>query len=119
MHRVALIYNTASGQDWLRRQAVVDKTLALLRGAGVEADALATDGPGSASRLAELAVRQGYDTILACGGDGTVHEVLQYVVGTQVALGVVPLGTANALAADLGLVSSPLKTAGRLLDAAQ
>jgi diacylglycerol kinase family enzyme len=117
MHHVALIYNPASGQDWPRRQAVVDKTLALLRGAGVEADALATDGPGSAGELAAQAVREGCDTILACGGDGTVHEVLQCLVGTQVALGVVPLGTANALAADLGLGASPTRTTGRLLDA--
>jgi len=116
MDRVALIYNPASGQEWPRRN-VVDKTLALLRDAGVHAEALETDGPGSAGKLAEEAVRQGYDTILACGGDGTVHEVLQCLVGTTVALGVVPLGTANALAADLGLGSSPTRTAGRLLDA--
>jgi diacylglycerol kinase (ATP) len=117
MDRVALIYNPASGQEWPSRNAVVDKTLALLRDAGVQADALETDGPGSAGRLAEQAVCEGYDTILACGGDGTVHEVLQFLVGTPVALGVVPLGTANALAADLGLGSSSTKTAGRLLDA--
>ena len=117
MHHVALIYNPASGQDWPRRQAVVDKTVALLRAAGVQVEALATDGPGSGGLLAEQAVRQGCDTILACGGDGTVHEVLQCLVGTPVALGVVPLGTANALAADLGLGSSATKTAGRLLGA--
>ena len=35
--------------------------------------------------------------------DGTVHEVLQALVGTEIALGVIPLGTANALASDLGL----------------
>jgi diacylglycerol kinase family enzyme len=68
--------------------------------------------------LAGQAVREGFDTVLACGGDGTVHEVVQSLVGTEVALGVVPLGTANALAADLGLVASPGKVAHKLLHAA-
>jgi diacylglycerol kinase family enzyme len=67
--------------------------------------------------MAREAVHRGCDTILACGGDGTVHEVLQSLVGTSVALGVVPLGTANALAANLGLRSSPSKTVRKLLDA--
>lgn len=107
MRQVALIYNPESGQHSPRRKAVIEEALAVLRAAGVEAEALATDSPGSAGVLAAEAIRQGCDTIFACGGDGTVHEVLQSVVGTDVALGVVPLGTANALAADLGLGMGP------------
>jgi diacylglycerol kinase family enzyme len=91
--------------------------LEVLRKAGVEADALETHAPGSAKALALGAVRQGYDAILACGGDGTVHEALQSVVGTEVALGVVPLGTANALAQNLGLGRSPVKAVRALLNA--
>jgi diacylglycerol kinase family enzyme len=68
--------------------------------------------------LAGQAVREGFDTILACGGDGTVHEVVQSLVGTEVALGVVPLGTANALASDLRLIAPPGKVARKLLDSA-
>lgn len=59
----------------------------------------------------------GYDTVLACGGDGTAHEVVQSLVGSDVALGVIPLGTANALAADLGLIATPAKVARKLLEA--
>jgi YegS/Rv2252/BmrU family lipid kinase len=117
MRRVALIYNPASGQHSNRRRTAIDKALDLLRVAGVEAEALETCAPGSAEVLAEQAVRQGCDTIIACGGDGTVHEVLQSLVGTNVALGVVPLGTANALAANLGLRSSPEKVVRKLLTA--
>jgi diacylglycerol kinase (ATP) len=117
MRRVALIYNPASGQHSVRRAKVIQKVLALLREAGMDAEALETDAPGSARSLAKAAVRSGYDTILACGGDGTVHEVLQCLVGTSVALGVVPLGTANALAQDLGLGRSPLHAVRRLLQA--
>jgi YegS/Rv2252/BmrU family lipid kinase len=117
MRRVALIYNPASGQYSTSRRAAIDQALAVLRGAGVEAEALETLAPGSASVLAEEAVRRGCDAVLACGGDGTVHEVLQSLVGTDVALGVVPLGTANALAANLGLNASPAKVIRKLLTA--
>jgi diacylglycerol kinase family enzyme len=117
MRRAALIYNPASGQDSPRRKAVIEGALSVLRRAGVEANALETNAPGSAGKLALEAVCNGCDTIIACGGDGTVHEIMQCLVGTQVALGVVPLGTANALAADLGLGTSPLRAVEILLTA--
>jgi len=117
MRRVALIYNPASGQHSRRRSASVRNILAVLRKAGIEADALETHAPGSGKSLALAAVRQGYDAVLACGGDGTVHEVLQSLVGTDVALGVVPLGTANALAQNLGLGRDPLKAVNALVTA--
>ena len=118
MRRVALIYNPASGQISARRKSAVEDAMAVLRQAGVEAEAYETGAPGSAVTLAKQAVDKGCDTILACGGDGTVHEVVQSLVGTDVALGVIPLGTANALAADLGLVAPPAKVARKLLEAA-
>ena len=117
MRHVAVIYNPASGQYSARRKAAVQEVLDVLRQAGIEARAFVTDTPGSATTHAQQAVREGYDAILACGGDGTVHEVLQSLVGTQVALGVIPLGTANALAADLDLIAPPAKAARRLLAA--
>jgi diacylglycerol kinase (ATP) len=117
MRRVALIYNPQSGQHSGQREKSLQRAIAVLREAGIEADALETDGPGSAKSLARAAMRNSYDTILACGGDGTVHEVLQCLVGSEVALGVMPLGTANALAQDLGLGTSPVKAVRKLLDA--
>jgi diacylglycerol kinase (ATP) len=117
MRRVALIYNPQSGQHSSHRGGALNGALKMLREAGIEADALETDGPGSAKNLARAAMRNNYDTILACGGDGTVHEVLQCLVGTDVALGVMPLGTANALAQDLGLGTSPVKAVRKLIEA--
>ena len=117
MRRVALIYNPASGQHSSRRASVIKDALAVLRHADIEADALETHAPGSAKALAQAAIRQGYDTIFACGGDGTVHEVMQPLVGTSVALGIIPLGTANALAQNLGLGKAPLKAVRALLSA--
>jgi len=118
MRRAALIYNPASGQQSAKRAAIIAGALAILRAAGVEALSMETSAPGSAGTLAVEAVRQGCDTIIACGGDGTAHEILQHLVGTPITLGVVPLGTANALAANLGLGASPLKAIQKLLSAA-
>jgi len=117
MDRVALIYNPASGQYSARRKAAIEEVLGVLRGAGVEADAYVSDTMGSAEQYAKQSVREGRDAILACGGDGTVHAVLQTLVGTDTALGVIPLGTANALASNLGLIGSPAKCARKLVDA--
>jgi YegS/Rv2252/BmrU family lipid kinase len=117
MRRVALIYNPASGQISARRKAAVEKALAVLREAGVTAEAMETRQAGEATLHAREAMNAGCDTVLACGGDGTVHEIVQSLVGTDVALGVIPLGTANALAANLGLVGAPAKTARKLLGA--
>lgn len=117
MQKAALIYNPASGQHSGQREAQIQSALAVLREAGVNAEAFTTSGVGSGTQLAQHAIGAGFDTIIACGGDGTVHEVLQSIVGSDVALGVVPLGTANALAADLGLIGSPAKAVSILLKA--
>ncbi len=117
MRRVALIYNPASGQRLDKRSGRIADVVAVLREAGVEVEAIATESPESAGFQAQEAVRQGYDTILACGGDGTVHESLQKLVGGTAALGVIPMGTANALATDLGMPSSAVKAVKALLTA--
>jgi diacylglycerol kinase (ATP) len=117
MHRVALIYNPASGQHPRRRASLIKNVAEVLHSAGIEVEAIPTESAASAGTQAQQAISDGCDTVLACGGDGTVHEVLQGVVGTSAALGVIPMGTANALAADLGLPASPEKAAKILLRA--
>ncbi len=117
MRRVALVDNPASGLHSSRREATVRAALEALQSAGIEVEHLTIDGPGSGSALAREAIARGCDSVIVCGGDGTVHEVLQALVGTGVALGVVPMGTANALASDLGLSKSPGKAIRRLLTA--
>ncbi|MGA8043809.1 MAG: diacylglycerol kinase family protein [Terracidiphilus sp.] len=117
MRQVAVIYNPASGQSSLRRAKDIQQVLSVLAGAGVQAHAMETDAPGRAAEHAKEAIRLGCEAVLACGGDGTVHEVIQELVGSQTALGVIPMGTANALAQDLELGRSPLKAVRTLLDA--
>ena len=96
---------------------MIAEVVSILREAGVEVKVIATESPASAGMQAHAAMEEGYDTILACGGDGTVHESLQQLVGGSAALGVIPMGTANALAADLGLPGSPIKAVKKLLTA--
>jgi diacylglycerol kinase (ATP) len=54
--------------------------------------------PRHATRIAQRAIEDGVDTIVAAGGDGIINEVLNAIVGTDVALGIIPTGTANDLA---------------------
>jgi diacylglycerol kinase family enzyme len=106
-----------SGQRPRRRDAMIASVLAVLEGAGIDVKVIATDAPDSAGRLALEAIADGCDTVIACGGDGTVHEAMQQMVGGEAVLGVIPMGTANALAIDLGLPSSPVKATRMLLNA--
>lgn len=62
-----------------------------------------TTGPGDAQAVAEAAVKEGFGTIVAAGGDGTVNEVVNGLVGADVSLGILPVGTMNVFAAELGL----------------
>ena len=117
MRRVALIYNPASGQRQERRSSVIADVVDILQGAGIEVTVIATESPESAGIQAKQAVMSGCDTVIACGGDGTAHEVIQTLVGGDAILGVIPMGTANALATDLGLPSSPVRAAKKLLSA--
>jgi len=117
MRRVALVDNPASGVLSSRRDGTVRAAQEALQSAGIEVERFTIDGPGSGAALAREAVARGCDSIIVCGGDGTVHEVLQCLVGTTVALGVIPMGTANALAYDLGVSKSPAKAIRALLSA--
>jgi diacylglycerol kinase (ATP) len=117
MRKAALLYNPLSGRRRERRLADVRAALAVLHQAGVEAIAEPTRGQADAAEQARHAIAEGCDTIFACGGDGTAHDVLQGMVGSATALGIIPLGTANALAHDLRLPLSPVGAARALLTA--
>jgi YegS/Rv2252/BmrU family lipid kinase len=117
MRKAALFYNPLSGRRRARRFADVQAVLKILHQAGIEAAAEATKGQADAAGQAQRAIADGCDTIFACGGDGTAHDVLQGMVGSDVALGIIPLGTANALAHDLRLPLSAEGAARALLTA--
>lgn len=106
MRKAVLLYNPNSGGTGgkqSRRRVEVESAVSLLRDAGVDAQLALTDSSAEAERQARLAVQSGCDTVFACGGDGTIHTVIQALANTPVALAILPTGTANALAHDLRL----------------
>jgi diacylglycerol kinase (ATP) len=103
MRKAALLYNPDSGGSRVRRQAELESVLALLRAANVQAQLVLTDSRAHAEEKARQAVLAGCETVFACGGDGTIHNMIQVLANTSVALAILPMGTANALAHDLGL----------------
>jgi diacylglycerol kinase (ATP) len=115
--RALLIYNPESGRRRRHRAADVGAAAAAFRQAGIEPVVEPTREPGSALAQTREAVAGGCDAVIVCGGDGTVNEVLPAVVGTPVGLGVVPLGTANGLANDLGIPHHPGAAASLLASA--
>jgi YegS/Rv2252/BmrU family lipid kinase len=117
MNRALLLYNPASGGMRQRRLNDVRAVADELRAAGVEAICEETRAPGTAPEQAREGIARGCDAIIACGGDGTVHEAMQGMIGAEAALGVIPLGTGNALANDLGLPRNPAAAARALLRA--
>jgi len=115
MKKAALLYNPESGGSRGGRQAELESVAALLRGEGVESELVLTHSPADAGENTRQAVQSGCDTIFACGGDGTIHNIVQVLANTSVALAILPMGTANALAHDLGLPMNPAVAARAVL----
>src|ERR1700749_3275267 len=86
MRKAALLYNPDSGGS-RKRQRELASALEILRNAGVEANLFPTDSPEHADDEVRRAMATGYDTIFACGGDGTIHNMIQVMAKTPVALG--------------------------------
>jgi YegS/Rv2252/BmrU family lipid kinase len=68
-----------------------------------------TQGIGHATELAKEGVEKGVDIVAAVGGDGTVNEVAQGLIGTETALGIIPGGSGNGLSMHLGIGRNPIK----------
>jgi diacylglycerol kinase (ATP) len=117
MRKAILLYNPLSGRRRGRRLADVETALSILRSAGIEASAAPTRAASDATDQTRQAIAAGCDTVFACGGDGTIHDVLQGLVGTNVALAIIPLGTANSLAHDLRMPLSSADAARAALKA--
>ncbi|MBZ5678633.1 MAG: hypothetical protein LAO24_00860 [Acidobacteriia bacterium] len=103
MRKAALLYNPVSGGSRIPRHAELESVLALLRSSGVEAELVLCQSPEHAKEQARRAMLSGCDTIFACGGDGTVHDIVQVLAKSAVALAILPMGTGNTLAHDLRL----------------
>lgn len=112
--RFLIIHNPTSGRrsaDFMARVAVN------LTNLGARADIRVTEGPGHATTLAGEVTPDSYDCIVAAGGDGTINEVINGLASLDDAppLGIIPLGTANVLAFELGLTKKPAVIATALV----
>lgn len=96
-----LIFNAAAGQREL--SAIVAEVATALRDRGWEIDLRLTSERAHATLLAREAVALGLDAVLVAGGDGTINEAINGLAHSAVALGVLPTGTANVWAQEIGL----------------
>lgn len=109
-----MVFNPAAGQTVSPEQEL-QVAADVWRGQGWQVDVTPTAGPGDATRLAREAAAQQYDVVAAAGGDGTINEVVNGLVGTKTALAPMPLGTVNVWARELGLPLQPRTAAEALL----
>jgi YegS/Rv2252/BmrU family lipid kinase len=100
MNRICFIVNPLAGSRD-RTQTIRGLIEEIIKPAGIEYTIDWINGPGDGSRLAAEAVARGFDVVAAVGGDGTVNEVGQALVGKSAALGVIPAGSGNGFARNL------------------
>ena len=102
MNKSLVILNPSAHSE--KAGAMREKITLLADGAEVRL----TNLPGEARTLAAEAVKEGFASVIAAGGDGTVNEVVNGIAGTGVSLGILPVGTMNVFATELGLPCNDL-----------
>lgn len=109
MTRAIVIVNPFSGRGRHEAEIRTHAGLAttLLASYDIEATVRPTEAPGDANRFARAAADAGVDLVIAWGGDGTINEVACALVQTGIPLGIIPAGSGNGLACDLGLPFDP------------
>lgn len=98
-----LIYNLACGRRRATRFAEIEEAARILNSAGIRTELAPTACRGNATEIARHAVAQNRDLVITCGGDGTINEVINGLAGSRVPMALLPAGTANILAKELGI----------------
>lgn len=98
-----IIFNPTAGRARGVRSGALERARKVLARQGIESELAATEGPGSAPELARRAVRERRQMVIVCGGDGTLNEVVNGLAGSTVPLALLPAGTANVFAKEIGL----------------
>jgi diacylglycerol kinase family enzyme len=106
-----VIFNPVAGR---RRASALWRVLDVLVENGVQVEVAETQHAGHASELARAAAHEGRPMVVAAGGDGTIAEVANGLIGSETALGIIPLGTANVLAKEFKLSTTPRAIANAL-----
>lgn len=105
--KAILITNPRAGRGGSARARAVTRFCEYLRAHAIEIEVANTSAPHDATQLAARAVREGFREIIVSGGDGTINEALQGLVGTNARLAIWPAGTANVMARVLKLPFDP------------
>ncbi len=107
LHNALLIHNPNAGGGGNARRTKLEEARRILESRGIRADLQETTAPGEATEIAKRAGADGRQLVIACGGDGTINEVVNGLAGPQnghrVPLALLPAGTANVLAKELEL----------------
>ena len=114
MRKVVLFVNPTFEQRASQR-AIVERIAGMLHASGVSLEIQETLSAQSAGDQARVAIADGCDAILVCGGDGTIFSIVQGVAGSEIPIGIIPFGTGNVLAQNIGLSRNPLEAARALL----
>src|SRR6201984_1720527 len=105
LHNALLIHNPNAGGGGNARRTKLDEARRILESRGIQADLQETTHPGEDVEIAKLANTHGRQLVIACGGDGTINEVVNGLAGSQnghrVPLALLPAGTAKVLAKEL------------------
>lgn len=110
--KILLIVNSSASSVTARGRVVIQKALS----ADHDVEVAETSRRGHAARLARGAAAEGTDVVVALGGDGTLNEAANGLVGTDTALAPLPGGSTNVFARTLGLPNDPIEATGALLD---
>jgi diacylglycerol kinase (ATP) len=107
LRNALLIHNPNAGYGGTGRRRKLDEARRILALSGIEADLRETRAPGEATSMAHRASVEGRHLVIACGGDGTLNEIVNGLAtqenGHRVPLALLPGGTANVLAKEMGL----------------
>jgi diacylglycerol kinase (ATP) len=106
-----IVFNPTAG---MRRASLLWRVLDVLVANGIRIELTETHRPGHAEALAREAVCGGASMVVAAGGDGTIAEVANGLLGSSARLGVIPLGSANVVAHELSLPFEPRAVAAAL-----
>jgi diacylglycerol kinase (ATP) len=109
--RAVLISNPKTGRYTSNRRIALETVHDYLRSKNLEVELIPTTRPGDATRIARHAARDGVRNVIVSGGDGTINEVLQGLIGTNSRLAILPRGTANVLARELELPLDSMRAA--------
>jgi diacylglycerol kinase (ATP) len=115
--RVRVIYNPSAGMRTGRGELA--RALDELRACKWDVELAETTRPHEAFTFARAAAADNLDALIAVGGDGTMNEAANGLVGSQTALGVLPMGTGNVWAKEMGLVPGDLAASARQLGEAE